>query len=329
MQVDGAAAPGTADFSRIIAAASTAVLQGGVPAEASAAAAAAQTAAAEAPERAAVHCPVTGRWSHLSCFPAGFAEQLRHVAFTQPCISSQVAATTSQRLAVVCAAGLLPLGSIAEGARAGAAGGSAAADAGSGSSGFVPLPLSLLVVRGTAVASPADCRGHSPAYAPEQRRQLQVALSAALQVLHRWAGRLAGQLPCKCMLQHAHTHILPPICSRLGSQPKECHTSMGCRHLTCPPRSLLPPYHCSCYDPLPDSRTGADMVPWLLRGAVLAGGRADYSAAHTALLYAGRAVVGVGEQGWLAFSRAFVCSVAGNLGLFLVHCFTGQVHGVG
>lgn len=37
------------------------------------------------------------------------------------------------------------------------------------------------------------------------------------------------------------------------------------------------------------------MLPWLLRGAVLAGGRADYSATHTALLYAGRAVVGVGE----------------------------------
>lgn len=52
---------------------------------------------------------------------------------------------------------------------------------------------------------------------------------------------------------------------------------------------------CSCYEPLPDSRTGADMLPWLLRGAVLADGQADYSGMHTALLYAGRALVGVGE----------------------------------
>ncbi|PRW44524.1 oxidoreductase [Chlorella sorokiniana] len=231
MQVDGAAVPGTADFSSIAAAAGKEVLQGGVPIEASQAAQAAQAAVAEATDRAAMLCPVTGRWSHWGCFPPEFAEQLRRIAFTQPCISCALAATTSQRLAAVCAAGLLPLGSIAEGARA--AGGSTAADAGSGSSGFVPLPLSLLVVRGAAVAAPADCRGHSPAYAPEQRRQLQVSLSAALQVLH------------------------------------------------------------SCYDPLPDSRTGADMLPWLLRGAVLAGGRADYSGVHTALLYAGRAVVGV------------------------------------
>ena len=195
MQVDGAAAAGTADFSRIIAAASSKVLQGGVPAEASAAAPAAQAAALEAPGGAAVHCPVTGRWSHLDCFPAQFTEQLRHTAYTQPCISTQPAAESSERLAAVCAAGLLPLGSIAEGARA--AGGSGAAEGGGSGSGFAPLPLSLLVVRGAAVAAPADCRGHCPAYAPEQRRQLQVALSAALQVLHRWAAPPVVQSACK------------------------------------------------------------------------------------------------------------------------------------
>ena len=217
MQVDGAGAPGTADFSRIIAAASSKVLQGGVPAEASAAAPAAQAAALEAPGGAAVHCPVTGRWSHLGCFPAQFTEQLRHTAYTQPCISTQPAAESSERLAAVCAAGLLPLGSIAEGARA--AGGSGAAEGGGSGSGFAPLPLSLLVVRGAAVAAPADCRGHSPAYAPEQRRQLQVALSAALQVLHRWAAPLIVQLACPslhasrpspehqgCCMQHAAMH---------------------------------------------------------------------------------------------------------------------------
>lgn len=70
----------------------------------------------------------------------------------------------------------------------------------------------------------------------------------------------------------------------------------------------LPLSHCSCYDPLPDSRTGADMLPWLLRGAVLAGGRADYSATHTALLYAGCAVVGVGECN----GRGVVCLARGS-----------------
>jgi hypothetical protein len=47
------------------------------------------------------------------------------------------------------------------------------------------------------------------------------------------------------------------------------------------------------------------MLPWLLRGAVLAGGEADFSGVHTALLYAGQVVVGVGElrcQCW-AFGR--------------------------
>lgn len=180
MQVDGAAAEGAADFSRIATAAGAVVQQGGLPAEAVEAAAAAQAAAAAAPEGAAVHCPVTGRWSHLRCFPPAFAQQLRHTAFTQPCISSAPAATSSTRLAGLCAAGLLPLGSIAEGARA--------ADTGS-SNGASAVPLSLLVVRGAAVASPADCRGHAPAYSPEQRQQLQVALSAALQVLHRCAGQ--------------------------------------------------------------------------------------------------------------------------------------------
>ena len=186
MQVDGRAVPSTANFSRLAAAVSAAVLQGGVPAEAAEAAPAAQAAAAAAPASAAVHCPVTGRWSHLGCFPAQFAETLRHAAYTLPCISTQLAATTSQRLAAVCAAGVLPLGSIAEGARAGGAAGGSAAEA-SSDGDFAPLPLSLLVVRGAAVASPADCRGHSPAYAREQRQQLQVALSAALHVLHRWA----------------------------------------------------------------------------------------------------------------------------------------------
>jgi len=61
------------------------------------------------------------------------------------------------------------------------------------------------------------------------------------------------------------------------------------------------PWH-SCYAPWPDSRTGADLIPWLLRGAVLAGGEADYSSMHTALLYVGQVVAAVGEllAGWLA-----------------------------
>ena len=85
---------------------------------------------------------------------------------------------------------------------------------------------------------------------------------------------------------HARTHV--PACSL-------------------PIHPLVSPFPrpCSCYESLPDSRTGADMLPWLLRGAVLAGGEADFSGVHTALLYAGQVVVGVGEfrcQCW-AFGR--------------------------
>lgn len=47
------------------------------------------------------------------------------------------------------------------------------------------------------------------------------------------------------------------------------------------------------FEPLPDSRTGADVLPWLLRGAVLADGGLDLSGCHAALLYAGGALVAV------------------------------------
>jgi hypothetical protein len=66
------------------------------------------------------------------------------------------------------ALGLLPLGSVAEGARG------AGSECGSStSSGAQPVPLSLLVVRGAAVAAPGDCRGHAPGYTAEQRQQLR------------------------------------------------------------------------------------------------------------------------------------------------------------
>ncbi|KAL4428317.1 hypothetical protein ABPG75_002406 [Micractinium tetrahymenae] len=223
--VAGAAEEPTADFSQLVAAAAAQWQASQAPADAAQAATAREAAAAAASQDAAVPCPVTLRWAHLRCFPPEFAQQLRQ-GVPQPCISSVEAAAASTSLAAVCSAGLLPLGSIAEGARAGG-GGAGGVDA------RAPLPLSLLVVRGAAAAAPGDCRGHAPAYTPEQREQVQVALSAALQVLH------------------------------------------------------------SCYEPIPDSRTGADILPWLLRGAVLAGGEADYSGMHTALLYAGSALAAV------------------------------------
>lgn len=163
-----------ADFSQLVAAATAQWQATQAPADAAHAAAARQGAAAAASESAAVPCPVTLRWAHLRCFPPEFVQQLRQ-GTSQPCISSVEAATASTRLAAACSAGLLQLGSIPEGARAGTGGVDARA----------PLPLSLLVVRGAAAAAPGDCRGYAPAYSPEQRQQLQVALSAALQVLHR------------------------------------------------------------------------------------------------------------------------------------------------
>lgn len=289
MEVDGvqpkqepAAEPAAADFSSLLAAAAGAWAPSTGPAEAGQAKVAAQAKAAAAPDGVAVRCAVSGRFTHLRCFPPEFQQRLRSLS-GQPCISSQEAMDVSTRLAAVCSAGLLPLGSIAEGARSGDG-------KDGGKDGEEPpaasLPLSLLVVRGAAVASPADCRGHAPAYNPEQRQQLQVALSAALRVVHR-----CGRLPA----------------AALSSSSSGClclHTSgwgvlLALRRI--PLRflaGLLTPPICpirSCYEPLPDSRTGADMLPWLLRGAVLAGGEADYSAMHSALLYAGPAVVGVGE----------------------------------
>ncbi|KAL4423051.1 hypothetical protein ABPG77_002085 [Micractinium sp. CCAP 211/92] len=222
---EGAAGYPAADFSQLVAAASAQWQATHAPADAAQASVARQAIAASASENAAVPCPVTLRWAHLRCFPPEFIQQLRQ-GTSQPCISSAEAAATSTRLAVVCSAGLLPLGSIPEGTRA-ESGGAAGVDA------RAPLPLSLLVVRGAAAAAPGDCRGYAPAYSAEQRQQVQVALSAALQLLH------------------------------------------------------------SCYAPIPDSRTGADILPWLLRGAVLANGEADFSGMHTALLYAGSALVAV------------------------------------
>ncbi|GAB4814380.1 hypothetical protein N2152v2_001426 [Parachlorella kessleri] len=47
----------------------------------------------------------------------------------------------------------------------------------------------------------------------------------------------------------------------------------------------------SCYQPVHDSRTGGNATLWMLRGASLAGGELDFSAMHTALLYAGSSLV--------------------------------------
>ncbi|KAI3428570.1 hypothetical protein D9Q98_007392 [Chlorella vulgaris] len=234
MQVDAqpaAAAPPTANFERLAAAASSSPPLAPAPADAAVDVAGAAMAA----DSAAVQCPVTGCWHHLSCFPASFAQQLRQGA-SGTCIRSQADAASSRRLAALCSAGVLSLNGPAHTATPAAAspGGESAVAAGgdSGSSGGAGVQLSLLVVRGAAAASPHYCRGHAPAYTPEQRQHLKVALSAGMHVLH------------------------------------------------------------SCYAPLPDSRTGEDMLPWLLRGAVFAGGKADYSSMHTVLLYAGQAVVG-------------------------------------
>lgn len=188
MEVDGvqpkqeaAVEAGAADFSRLLAAATGAWQPSSGPAEAEQAQAAAQAKAQAAPGDAAVRCAVASRWTHLRCFPPDFQQSLRAVS-GQPCISSQQAADVSTRLAAVCSAGLLPLGSIAEGGRAGE-GKQVGKD--DDDAPAAPIPLSLLVVRGAAVAAPADCRGHAPAYQPEHRQQLQAALSAALRVLHR------------------------------------------------------------------------------------------------------------------------------------------------
>lgn len=291
MQVDGAepaagatgseaaAAPadGTADFSRMDAAATAAWQLSSAPAEA--AAAVMQAAAAEAPATAAVYCPVTCGWTHLHCFPAEFQQSVQEA--TPICISSQAASDVSTRLAAVCSAGLLPLGSVPEGARAGSstAGGEGA------SSSATTIPLSLLVVRGAAVASPADCRAHAPAYSPEQRLQLRAALSAALHVLHRCVRR------CMCSLCSS----VLSACSMLSWSPViPAGLTTATSKLTHLPNSPVRT-RCSCFEPLPDSRTGADMLPWLLRGAVLVPGEADYSAFNTAVLYAGPVVVGVGK----------------------------------
>lgn len=53
---------------------------------------------------------------------------------------------------------------------------------------------------------------------------------------------------------------------------------------------------CSCYAPIWDSGDGPGILPWLLRGSVMAGRQADFSGMHTALLYAGSALVAVGKR---------------------------------
>ncbi|PSC69844.1 oxidoreductase [Micractinium conductrix] len=219
--------PEAADFWQLVAAAQAEAQQVAAPPEAAAAAQAARGAAAAAPGGAAVHCAATHGWAHVRCFPPEFGAALRESSPSQPCISSAVAITACTRMAAACAAGVLPLGNIVEGARASGSGANGSADA------RAPLPVSLLVVRGAAVAAPGTCRGYAPAYSPDQQEQLQAVLSAALHVVH------------------------------------------------------------SCYAPIPDSRTGADIIPWLLRGAVLGGGAADFSATHAALLLLGEAVAGV------------------------------------
>lgn len=212
MQVDGGSADApaaevTADFSRLEAACAQRPA-GSPPADAAAALPAAQAAAAAAPDGAAVYCPVMARWTHLRCFPPEVAQQLRESGASRSCPSSDAAAESSHALAAACAAGLISLGEVAEGARAAAtAGGAAGGSSGSGA----PTPLSLLVVRGAAVAAPADCRGHAPAYSPEQRQQLQVALSAALHVLHRWVGTGAPGLGCPAL---AHRPAASPCTLR-------------------------------------------------------------------------------------------------------------------
>lgn len=174
--------PEAADFWQLVAAAQAEAQQVAAPPEAAAAAQAARGAAAAAPGGAAVHCAATHGWAHVRCFPPEFGAALRESSPSQPCISSAVAITACTRMAAACAAGVLPLGNIVEGARASGSGANGSADA------RAPLPVSLLVVRGAAVAAPGTCRGYAPAYSPDQQEQLQAVLSAALHVVHRWGG---------------------------------------------------------------------------------------------------------------------------------------------
>ena len=188
MRIDGepgGPGPGsTADFSGICAALAQAPLPAEPPAGAAAATAAGAADGAQLPSDADIRCAATGRRFHLGCLPAGVQQQLQQQGQQQqgqqqqPWFSSEAAGGISAKLAVLCARGVIPLGSAAAAAPSSAA-------ASSSSSQAPPLAYSFQLVRGAAAAAPATCAGYAPAYSPEQRQQLQRALSAALHVLHR------------------------------------------------------------------------------------------------------------------------------------------------
>jgi hypothetical protein len=74
------------------------------------------------------------------------------------------------------------------------------------------------------------------------------------------------------------------------------------------------------------------MLPWLVRGAVMAGGRADYSACHTALLYVGRVAVAAGETPasscFLAAWTPRICNLRACCGCSGQDCSRGSARGV-
>eukprot|EP00887_Chlorella_sp_A99_P004963 scaffold4.g4963.t1 len=188
MDVDGPlpqaeAEQGQADLSTLVAAlAEDAAVPSAPPYDDACAAVPTEQAGAAAgalPPEADIRCAVSGRRHHFGCLPAEAQRQLAQQQEQQAAGERQpwfVCPQTQQiaiRLAALCARGVVPLGVAAP-----------APGAASGSADGQGVAYSFQLIRGAAAAAPATCTGVAPAYALEQRRQLQRVLSAALHVLH-------------------------------------------------------------------------------------------------------------------------------------------------
>jgi hypothetical protein len=247
---------------------------GGVDNSDPAAAAAAAAAAVEGVQQC-IRCPVTGHCRHLHCTTQAVQHQVNDttaatgtgttgtgITPTRPYFSSQKAAEHSLNMAAIAAAGVIPIGifqdhslgqDIMEEEKEEGGNGNGISKEGVGAAAAAAPPM-------TGPVHSKDKSNHLPSSPPIVYFQLIRGAAVAS------SSSCTGFTP-------AYT----------DDQKKDLRLILSAT------RAIIQ----ECYAPIVDSRTGADIIPWLLRGASFDHGRVDFSSFYTGVLYVDHSVVGV------------------------------------
>ena len=219
-----------------------------------------------------IRCPVTGHCRHLHCTTRALQQEHQvngsttttttttttAITPTRPYFSSQKAAEHSLNMAAIAAAGVIPIGifqehSLGEDIIEEEEEGGNGNDIGKEAAAAAAPPM-------TGPVHIKDKNNHPPSSPPIVYFQLIRGAAVA------FSSSCTGFTP-------AYT----------DDQKKDLRLILSAA------RAIVQ----ECYAPILDSRTGADIIPWLLRGASFDNGRVDFSSFYTGVLYVDHSVVGV------------------------------------